>query len=57
MMVSSSMGAEEDCGGSTVTVAVLVLDILTVIDAIDVERTMSSMQFGSIHHISIHLPV
>lgn len=36
MMVSSSMGAEEeDCGGSTVTVTVLVLDIMTVVDAID----------------------
>lgn len=56
-MVSSSMGAEEeDCGGSTVTVTVSVLDILTVIDAIDVEKTMFLMKLNSIHHISIHPP-
>lgn len=58
MMVSSSMGAEEeDCGGSTVKVAVLVLDILTVMDAIDDEK--QCFQCNSIHPMStqfIHRP-
>lgn len=53
MMVSSSMGAEEGCGDSTVSVAVLVLDMLTVIDVIDVEK--KNNVFDAIQFISSHI--